>query len=224
MAHKEVARRRLVLDELLRVQLALVQRKRHIERTTRGIAQVIEGPLLDVFVDRLPFDLTADQRAAIAEIGGDLAAPHPMHRLLQGDVGAARRSSRCGRCSPRCRAATRVRSWRRPRCWPTSTPSASVRCWPTSRCPTRARRCSAPGRVRVELLTNKVGAADRRRILAALAAVRSTSSSAPTPSSRRASSSPRWARSSSTSSTASASSSGRRCGTRPGAARSPTSS
>jgi ATP-dependent DNA helicase RecG len=35
MAHKEVARRRLVLDELLRVQLALVQRKRHVERTTR---------------------------------------------------------------------------------------------------------------------------------------------------------------------------------------------
>ena len=38
----------------------------------------------------LPFDLTADQRAAIAEIGGDLAAPHPMHRLLQGDVGAGK--------------------------------------------------------------------------------------------------------------------------------------
>ena len=36
MAHKEVARRRLILDELLRVQLALVQRKRHIERTTRA--------------------------------------------------------------------------------------------------------------------------------------------------------------------------------------------
>jgi ATP-dependent DNA helicase RecG len=69
MAHKEVARRRLVLDELLRVQLALVQRKRHIERTTRGIAQATDGPLVDAFVARLPFELTADQREAIAAIG-----------------------------------------------------------------------------------------------------------------------------------------------------------
>ena len=90
MAHKEVARKRLVLDELLRVQLALVQRKRHIERTTRGIAQMTAGPLLDVFVERLPFDLTADQRQSIGEIAADLAAPHPMHRLLQGDVGAGK--------------------------------------------------------------------------------------------------------------------------------------
>ena len=72
MAHKEVARRRLVLDELLRVQLALVQRKRHIERTTRGIAQRTEGPLLDEFVSRLPFELTADQEAAVGEIAADL--------------------------------------------------------------------------------------------------------------------------------------------------------
>jgi len=90
MAHKEVARRRLVLDELLRVQLALVQRKRHIERTTQGIAHRLDGPLVDAFVARLPFDLTDDQRAAIHEIGRDLAAPHPMHRLLQGDVGSGK--------------------------------------------------------------------------------------------------------------------------------------
>jgi ATP-dependent DNA helicase RecG len=90
MAHRDVARRRLVLDELLRVQLALVQRKRHIERTTRGLSHATGGPLLGAFVDRLPFDLTDDQRAAMAEIGRDLAAPHPMHRLLQGDVGAGK--------------------------------------------------------------------------------------------------------------------------------------
>src|ERR687898_636950 len=52
MAHKEVARRRLVLDELLRVQLAPGQRKRHIERTTRGIAHRVEGALVDAFVGR----------------------------------------------------------------------------------------------------------------------------------------------------------------------------
>jgi ATP-dependent DNA helicase RecG len=90
MAHKEVARRRLVLDELLRVQLALVQRKRHIERTTRGIVHAVDGPLVDAFVGCLPFALTSDQRSAIAEIRRDLAAAHPMHRLLQGDVGAGK--------------------------------------------------------------------------------------------------------------------------------------
>jgi ATP-dependent DNA helicase RecG len=79
-----------VLDERLRVQLALVQRKRHIERTTRGIAHRIDGPLVDAFVARLPFDLTDDQLAAIEEIEHDLAAPHPMHRLLQGDVGSGK--------------------------------------------------------------------------------------------------------------------------------------
>jgi ATP-dependent DNA helicase RecG len=84
------ARRRLVLDELLRVQLALVERKRHLERTTRGIAHGRPGPLVARFWERLPFDPTPDQRRAIDEIAADLTKPHPMHRLLQGDVGSGK--------------------------------------------------------------------------------------------------------------------------------------
>ena len=38
----------------------------------------------------LPFSLTGAQERAIAEIEADLAGPHPMHRLLQGDVGAGK--------------------------------------------------------------------------------------------------------------------------------------
>ena len=87
--HKE-ARRRLVLDELLRLQLALVERKRHLERTTPGIAHGKPGPLVERFLARLPFELTGDQRQAIDEIAGDLAKPYPMHRLLQGDVGSGK--------------------------------------------------------------------------------------------------------------------------------------
>jgi ATP-dependent DNA helicase RecG len=90
MAHMQAARQRLVLDELLRVQLALVQRKRQIERTSRGFTHEMDGPLVSAFRSRLPFALTDDQEAAISDIARDLAAPHPMHRLLQGDVGAGK--------------------------------------------------------------------------------------------------------------------------------------
>jgi ATP-dependent DNA helicase RecG len=90
MAHMQAARQRLVLDELLRVQLALVQRKRQIERTSRGYTHTLDGPLVDAFRARLPFALTADQEEAVTAIAHDLAAPHPMHRLLQGDVGAGK--------------------------------------------------------------------------------------------------------------------------------------
>jgi ATP-dependent DNA helicase RecG len=90
MAHMVQARQRLVFDELLRVQLALVLRKRMIEATTVGIAHVVEGDLLRRFHAMLPFSLTGAQQRAIAEIAADMAGPHPMHRLLQGDVGAGK--------------------------------------------------------------------------------------------------------------------------------------
>ena len=85
-----VARRRLVFDELLRIQLVLVRRKRELERTSVGIAHDISGTLVARFHEQLPFPLTGAQRRAIAEIERDLAAPVPMHRLLQGDVGAGK--------------------------------------------------------------------------------------------------------------------------------------
>ena len=59
--------------------------------------------------------------------------------------GRARPSSRSPRCSSRCRAATRARSWRRPRCSPNSTSSRCARCSASCRWSTRAP-CSANGR------------------------------------------------------------------------------
>jgi ATP-dependent DNA helicase RecG len=170
MAHKEVARRRLVLDELLRVQLALVQRKRHIERTTRGIAQVTAGPLLDAFLGRLPFELTADQQAAVAEIGRDLAAPHPMHRLLQGDVGSGKTvvalwtllATVQGGHQGAFMAPTEVLAEQH---------ATGIRALLDGvEVPDDGTSLFGARPLRVELLTNKVGAADRRRILADLAA------------------------------------------------------
>ena len=96
MAHMVVARQRLVFDELLRLQLALVQRKADLERTESGIAHVVrddEGPAPGVqraFLASLPYELTNAQQRVIDEITADLASPVPMHRLLQGDVGAGK--------------------------------------------------------------------------------------------------------------------------------------
>jgi ATP-dependent DNA helicase RecG len=90
MKEKDDARLRLVFDELLRVQLELVRRKRRIERETAGLSHLLEGELVERFHGRLPFPLTGAQERAIAEIGADLALERPMHRLLQGDVGSGK--------------------------------------------------------------------------------------------------------------------------------------
>jgi ATP-dependent DNA helicase RecG len=89
-AAKEMARRRLAFDELLRVQLVLVMRKRAIERESTGVAHVVDGPLVRRFLEQLPYSLTGAQRRVIGEIDADLGSPTPMHRLLQGDVGAGK--------------------------------------------------------------------------------------------------------------------------------------
>jgi len=90
MGEKEASRRRLAFDELLRVQLVLVMRKRALEREALGNRHAVGGELVRRFHGRLPFPLTGAQRRAIAEIEADLAGPHPMHRLLQGDVGSGK--------------------------------------------------------------------------------------------------------------------------------------
>jgi len=84
------ARRRLVFDELFRVQIALVRRKRELEATTSGVDHDLSGELVRAFHQRLPYPLTGAQERVIGEIEADLARPHPMHRLLQGDVGAGK--------------------------------------------------------------------------------------------------------------------------------------
>ncbi len=92
-AEREAARQRLVFDELLRVQLALVLRKRALEEVARGIPHAVGdggGDLVRRFHERLPFALTGAQQRTVGEIAADLAAPRPMHRLLQGDVGSGK--------------------------------------------------------------------------------------------------------------------------------------
>ena len=91
MGEKEAARRRLAFDELLRVQIVLVHAQAGAASgRPRGIRHQTEGELVGRFHELLPFPLTAAQRRTIDEIQADLAGPHPMHRLLQGDVGAGK--------------------------------------------------------------------------------------------------------------------------------------
>ena len=90
MDAQRLARRRLVFDELLRVQLALVLRKRAIEQESVGMSHVVDGELVSRFHEALPFPLTGAQRRVIEQIEADLADARPMHRLLQGDVGAGK--------------------------------------------------------------------------------------------------------------------------------------
>jgi ATP-dependent DNA helicase RecG len=84
------ARQRLAFDELLRLQVILVMRKRAVEKDAVGIRHQADGPLVGQFRGGLPFTLTAAQSEAISEIATDMAGPHPMHRLLQGDVGSGK--------------------------------------------------------------------------------------------------------------------------------------
>jgi len=90
MALQAQARRRLAFDELLRLQLLLVARKKRLEKESRGIRHVANGPLVQRFLAGLPFPLTSAQSRVIAEITEDLERPRPMHRLLQGDVGSGK--------------------------------------------------------------------------------------------------------------------------------------
>ena len=84
------ARNRLVFDELLRMQVVLVGRKRERERAGEGISHAVDRALLERFRRRLPFELTAAQSRTVEEILADLAEPWPMHRLLQGEVGSGK--------------------------------------------------------------------------------------------------------------------------------------
>ena len=86
----ERARERLTFDEAFILQLLLVSRKEKM-KSLDAIARVKrDGGILTAFDQSLPFQLTAGQIAVAAEIESDLAQSHPMHRLLQGEVGSGK--------------------------------------------------------------------------------------------------------------------------------------
>lgn len=89
--HSEInrAQRRFRFEEALVTQLVLARRRRAVH-ALGAQARTGGGGLLGEFDARLPFELTAGQREIGAEIEADLARPHPMNRLLQGEVGSGK--------------------------------------------------------------------------------------------------------------------------------------
>ncbi|GGQ87798.1 MULTISPECIES: ATP-dependent DNA helicase RecG [Streptomyces] len=84
------ARARLKWDEAFVLQVALA-RRRHADAQLPAVPRVPAADgLLTAFDARLPFTLTEGQRKVSGEIFDDLATDHPMHRLLQGEVGSGK--------------------------------------------------------------------------------------------------------------------------------------
>ncbi|WP_093763938.1 ATP-dependent DNA helicase RecG [Streptomyces sp. F-7] len=86
----EEARARLKWDEAFVLQVALA-RRRHADAQLPAVPRRPRPDgILAAFDDRLPFTLTEGQRKVSEEIFADLATDHPMHRLLQGEVGSGK--------------------------------------------------------------------------------------------------------------------------------------
>lgn len=86
----EAARRRLALEEFFALQLVLQRRRRTLQTRARALPCAGDNRWLRPFLARLGFALTAAQTRVLREIRADLAGPHPMRRLLQGDVGSGK--------------------------------------------------------------------------------------------------------------------------------------
>ena len=81
--------KRLVFGELFSIQWALEQRRAGMERE-EAVPLPWDRDIVGEIKRRLPFELTGAQRRVVNEILKDMGQPHPMHRLLQGDVGSGK--------------------------------------------------------------------------------------------------------------------------------------
>lgn len=86
----ERARHRLAYEEAFVLQAVLAQRRAQAEQLPATARATTGGPLQRAFDARMPFELTDAQRSVAEAIAQDLAGTHPMHRLLQGDVGSGK--------------------------------------------------------------------------------------------------------------------------------------
>ncbi len=93
---RQRARRRIAFDELFRIQVLLGLVRRERDARQRGIVHDVapfgpgSGRRVRDLLERLPFPLTGAQERVLREIAEDMHATRPMHRLLQGDVGAGK--------------------------------------------------------------------------------------------------------------------------------------
>ncbi len=86
---QHIAQKRLVFEELLAHRLSLLHLKKTFQ-TQNASSFKKPGELTQKLIDTLPFQLTNAQRKVVNEISRDLCEPHPMLRLVQGDVGSGK--------------------------------------------------------------------------------------------------------------------------------------
>ncbi len=81
--------RRIIFDEFFFLELGMALKKRGVALET-GISFKTDGALVQRLLNLLSFQLTRAQERVLAEIKEDLEKPHPMNRLIQGDVGSGK--------------------------------------------------------------------------------------------------------------------------------------
>jgi ATP-dependent DNA helicase RecG len=89
-AFRTEAQRRLIFEEFFLFQAGLVLRKRRHADVRKARAVQVDDRIREAARKALPFKLTPGQKVALREIVTDMQRPEPMHRLLQGDVGAGK--------------------------------------------------------------------------------------------------------------------------------------
>lgn len=86
---KSAAQRRIIFDEFFWLELYLASRKTGFQK--EGAPQIKnKGEKLKALSDQLPFALTGAQKRVFGEIKADMEKSHPMHRMVQGDVGSGK--------------------------------------------------------------------------------------------------------------------------------------
>ncbi|HWH70957.1 MAG TPA: DEAD/DEAH box helicase, partial [Candidatus Sulfotelmatobacter sp.] len=86
----DLARQRLALDEFIELQYQIQLRRKKFEAKAQALPCGGDNHLIKPFLAQLQFKLTAAQTRVLRELRKDMAGPHPMRRLLQGDVGSGK--------------------------------------------------------------------------------------------------------------------------------------
>ena len=86
----DLARLRLTFDEAILLQLLLAGRRAELKELDATPRKISTNGLVNTFESKLPFNYTSGQAEVNSEIESDMQQPHPMHRLLQGEVGSGK--------------------------------------------------------------------------------------------------------------------------------------
>lgn len=151
---KSAAQRRIIFDEFFWLELYLASRKTGFQKD--GAPQIQnKGAMLQQLEKSLPFSMTGAQKRVFAEIKADLEKKHPMHRMVQGDVG-------CGKTLVSFMAALYVAESSYQSCLMAPTEILAEQHFKN------ATKVLEPLGVRLALLVGKTKVSERKKILSAL--------------------------------------------------------